>query len=225
MTKAIALLSGGQDSATCLYWARLNFDEVIALSIFYGQRHRAELVAAEEIAALAGVQHVTLELPVLGELSSSALVTDAELKVDGGIPDRAMPQGLPTSFVPGRNALFLTMATAVAVREGARDIVTGVCQTDYSGYPDCRREFIDSFEKMIALAMPSSSGPFRILTPLMYKTKAESVRLAYRMDGCMEALALSITCYEGQRPGCGKCAACDLRAKGFIHAGIDDPAE
>ena len=224
MSKAITLLSGGQDSTTCLFWAKQNFDDVVAVSIFYGQRHKAELVAAAAIATQAGVPHRVLEIPALGLLGNSALVDASKpLTLDGGIPDKAMPQGLPSSFVPGRNALLLTLAGAVAVKEGARDIVTGVCQTDYSGYPDCRREFVDSVEAMLAQAMPSSSGPFRIHTPLMFMTKAETVRLARRLPGCWEALALSVTCYEGQRPGCGKCASCDLRIKGFAEAGEVDP--
>lgn len=225
MAKAIVLLSGGQDSTTGLYWAKQNFDEVVAVSIFYGQRHKAELEAAAAIAAKAGVPQRVIEIPALGGLGNSALVdTSKPLTFEGGIPDAAMPQGLPSSFVPGRNALLLTLAGAVAVKEGAKDIVTGVCQTDYSGYPDCRREFIDAMEAMLAQAMPSSSGPFRIATPLMHMTKAETVRLAQRLPGCWEALAVSLTCYEGKRPGCGKCASCDLRAKGFAEAGLNDPA-
>lgn len=225
MSNAINLLSGGQDSTTCLYWAQMNFDEVIAVSIFYGQRHKAELDAAAEIAAKAGVVHRVLEIPALGNLGNSALVDSSKaLTLEGGIPDKAMPQGLPNSFVPGRNALLLTLAGAIAVKEGAKDIVTGVCQTDYSGYPDCRREFIDSVETMLSQAMPSSTGPFKIHTPLMYMTKAETVRMARRLPGCWESLALSTTCYEGQRPGCGKCASCDLRAKGFAEAGEPDPS-
>lgn len=135
-----------------------------------------------------------------------------------------MPEGLPTSFVPGRNALFLTLAGAVAVKLGAKSIVTGTCQTDYSGYPDCRREFIDAQELALTLAMPSSSGPIKIHTPMMFMTKAETVSLARSLQGCWDALALSITCYNGQRPGCGTCPACVLREKGFAEAGESDPA-
>lgn len=225
MSKAVALLSGGQDSTTCLYWAKQNFDEVVALSVFYGQRHKAELEAAAQIASRAGARHQIIETPFLGALGGSALVDASKpLTWEGGIPDAQMPQGLPSSFVPGRNALMLTIASAVAVKEGAKDIVTGVCQTDYSGYPDCRREFIDSLEKTLTLAMPSSTGPIRVHTPLMYITKAETVRLARRLPGCWDSLALSITCYEGKRPGCGECPACALRVKGFAEAGERDPA-
>lgn len=226
MSKAIVLLSGGQDSTTCLYWARTNFDEVFAVSIFYGQRHVSELDAAREIAENAGVKHSMLHLEALGALGDSALVdASKQLTLDGGLGDAAAPRGLPSSFVPGRNLLFLSMAAAVAVKHGVKDIVTGVCQTDYSGYPDCRREFIDAFEGAVSLAMPSTAGPFRVHTPLMFMTKAETIRLAQRLPGCFHALRQSITCYHGKRPGCGECPACDLRARGFTEAGVPDPAE
>lgn len=225
MSKAIVLLSGGQDSTTCLFWAATMFDEVRAVSIFYGQRHKAEVGAATAIAKAASVAHDVIALPVLGDLSDSDLVREGTAILGaGGRPDATMPQGLPTSFVPGRNALFLTVAAAYAVKHGARDIVTGVCQTDFSGYPDCRREFIDAQEKALTLAMPSSAGPIQIHTPLMLMTKAETVRLARRLPGCWEALRHSITCYNGVAGGCGTCPACALRAKGFAEAGESDPA-
>lgn len=225
MSKSIVLLSGGQDSTTCLFWALTMFDEVRAVSLVYGQRHAAEVEAARTIAEVAEVEHDVVRLPVLGELSDSDLVRkETPIGAEGGRPDVAMPQGLPTSFVPGRNALFLTVAAAYAVKHGARDIVAGVCQTDYSGYPDCRREFIDAQERALTLAMPSSAGPIRIHTPLMHMTKAETVRLARRLDGCWHALRYSLTCYNGKRPGCGACPACALRAKGFADANEVDPA-
>ena len=224
--KAIALLSGGQDSTTSLYLAKVLYDEVLAVSINYGQRHKSELKAAAEIAFRAAVKHYVLTTDALSSIGDSALVDKTKALVgSGGRVDREMPQGLPTSFVPARNLLFLTLAAAIACKEGARDIVTGVCQTDFSGYPDCRREFIDSFERSATLAMPSSSGPIRVITPLMWLTKAETVKLALRLPGCWEALTYSVTCYEGARPGCGKCPACELRAKGFREAGYPDPAE
>jgi 7-cyano-7-deazaguanine synthase len=225
MSKAIVLLSGGQDSTTCLFWALTMFDDVRAVSLVYGQRHEAEVDAARQIAEVAEVEHDVVHLPVLGELSDSDLVRrGTAIHGEGGRPDVAMPHGLPTSFVPGRNALFLTVAAAYAVKHGARDIVTGVCQTDYSGYPDCRREFIDAQERALTLAMPSSAGPIRVHTPLMYLTKAETVALAKRLDGCWHALRYSLTCYNGATPGCGTCPACALRAKGFAEAGETDPA-
>lgn len=227
MSQAVVLLSGGQDSTTALYWAKQNFDLVHAVSIFYGQRHAAELNAAKEVAALADVAtHRELDLTALGELGGSALVDMGQaLTGEGGLPDKEMPQGLPSSFVPGRNILFLTMAAAVAVRSQSHNVVTGICQTDYSGYPDCRRDFVDALEATLTKGMPSSVGPLRIHTPLMYLTKAETVRMAQRLPGCWEALALTLTCYNGLRPGCGTCPACQLRAKGFQEAGVGDPAQ
>ena len=225
MSKAVVLLSGGQDSTTCLFWAREQFDEVRAIGIFYGQRHRIELDAAREIAALAGVLFDILDATVLGAIGDSDLVREGTMiGASGGRTDSAMPEGLPTSFVPGRNALFLTLAGAVAVKLGAKNIVTGTCQTDYSGYPDCRREFIDAQEQALTLAMPSSAGPIKIHTPLMFMTKAETVRLAMKLPGCWDALGLSVTCYNGKRPGCGECPSCVLREKGFVEAGTIDPA-
>lgn len=224
-SKAVVLFSGGQDSTTALFIAKTLFDEVVAVSVLYGQRHRSELLAAAEIAALAGVRHVQLELPALGKIGGSALVDETqEIRGSGGLPDAAMPQGLPTSFVPGRNLLLLTLAAAVGVREGARDVFTGVCETDFSGYPDCRRPFVDSLEETLNLAMPSESGPFRIHTPLMHLTKAQTVTLARRLGPtCWKALALSVTCYHGHNPGCGTCPSCELRLRGFEQAGEVDP--
>lgn len=230
--KTIVLLSGGQDSTTCLFWAldvlaQGKRDHVVAVSASYGQRHSAELQAAREIARIAGVEHITLTIPTLSEIGGSALVDGSvALKGEGGHVDAAMPQGLPTSFVPGRNAFFILAAAALGVKFGISTIVTGVCQTDYSGYPDCRRDFIDSMERMLTLAMPSSCGPFHVLTPLMRMTKAETVDLAHKLGfDCWNAIGKSITCYNGQRPGCGACGACDLRAKGFAEAHHIDPGE
>lgn len=222
MRKVIVLLSGGQDSTTCLYLAKTLFDRVHAIGIAYGQRHAIELDRAKQIADLAGVPFEIVDAPGLGAIGGSALVTKDALLPGGGYPDAAAPGGLPTSFVPTRNLLFLTLAAAVAMREEANDIVTGTCQTDYAGYPDCRREFIDAAERAITFALPSGCGPFRVLTPLMFMTKAETVKLARRLPGCWEALARTMTCYIGT--GCGVCPACELRARGFAEAGERDPA-
>lgn len=226
--RAVVVLSGGQDSTTCLAWAVREFgrENVHAVSVDYGQRHSAELNAAQEIAEKFGVPWVILTLEALCDLADSALVDPSRaLTWEGGRPDAAMPQGLPSSFVPGRNLLLLSLAASFAVKVGAKELVTGVCQTDYSGYPDCRREFVDALEKALTLAMPSSCGPVVIHTPLMHLTKAETVKLARELPGAWEALALSVTCYEGKRPGCGVCPACVLRAKGFAEAGEPDPAQ
>lgn len=226
MDKAVVLLSGGQDSTTCLAWAVKKFgaEKVTALSIFYGQRHAAELDAANQVAKHFGVRHIVQALQVLHDIGGSALVGVGQLKGEGGLVDQAMPQGLPTSFVPGRNILFLTVAAAYAVKLEATHIVTGVCETDFSGYPDCREDFVLSMQQTINKGMPSGCGPLIIDTPLMHLSKAETVQLARTLPGAWDALGYSVTCYEGQRPGCGTCGACHLRAKGFEEAGEQDPA-
>lgn len=210
--KALCLLSGGQDSTTCLYWALKHFGAVEAVSFDYGQRHRIELDAAKEICAHAGVPHTIIPINSLQALGQSALVDSSQEIV---VPE----EGLPTTFVPGRNIIFLTLAAALAYQKGIRHLVTGVCQTDYSGYPDCRDEAISAIQLAISLGM---ARQFYIHTPLMWLTKAETVKLAQEV-GALEALALSVTCYRGQRPPCGTCPACQLRSKGFREAGIEDP--
>jgi 7-cyano-7-deazaguanine synthase len=182
------------------------------------------LDAAAKIAKHFDVPHIVESLPVLASIGGSALIGPGELTLDGGLPDAAAPAGLPNSFVPGRNLLFLAIAGAVAVSKGAKDIVTGVCQTDYSGYPDCRADFIALMQATLTSAMPSGCGPFAIHAPLMHLTKAETVKLAQQDDRTWQALSESVTCYSGLRPGCGTCAACVLRAQGFAQAEATDPA-
>lgn len=225
MTSAVVLLSGGQDSTTCLFWAKQRYNPVHTLTIAYGQRHAAEVTAAAEIAWRAKPQsHQCLRLGILAQLGDSALVDKkTELRSTGGYQDTEALDGLPTSFVPGRNAFFLATAVSHAVKIGVKTIVIGVCQTDYSGYPDCRRAFIDAMETAMTLAMPSSCGPISIVTPLMYLNKADTVRMARTLgDDCWKALGMSQTCYHGTR--CGTCPACELRAQGFTDAGERDPA-
>ncbi|MBN2096660.1 7-cyano-7-deazaguanine synthase QueC [Candidatus Peregrinibacteria bacterium] len=211
MKKAIILHSGGQDSTTCLVWALKKFRNVEIISFDYGQRHKTELKAARAIAKKLGVPHKTISLPVLKELTKNAL-TDKTVKIKTG-------KGLPSTFVDGRNQLFLTVAAIYAKQKGIKNLVTGVCQTDYSGYPDCRETFIKSMQKTLRLAM---EYPFTIHIPLMHLTKADSVKLMEKLGG-LDLLKFTHTCYEGTRPACGKCPACKLRLKGFKEAGIIDP--
>lgn len=224
MRKALVVLSGGQDSATCMAWAAMNFDGIEALSFNYKQRHSRELESAKRIAAMFAAPHRVVDVPALMDNPTSGL-TSASLKV--GETDEKT--GLPKSFVPGRNLIFLTNAASIALSLGMADIVTGVCQTDYSGYPDCRRATVDALQHAIALGninMLPGKDPeqFQIHTPLMYMTKAETVKLAWRLPNGWQAVAESWTCYEGGEKPCGVCPACDLRAKGFAEAGMDDPA-
>jgi len=215
--KALVLLSGGQDSTTCLYWAldRFGVATVSAISFDYGQRHRIELNCAARIAGAAGVDYVCLPIDTFVALGGNAL-TDVTVEVRDE-PDPST--GLPNTFVPGRNLIFLTYAAAFAYRRGIQNLVTGVAQTDYSGYPDCREETIKSLQESIRLGMESD---ITIHTPLMHRSKKETVELAQAL-GALPAMAMTHTCYNGERPPCGQCPACQLRARGFAEAGIADP--
>lgn len=214
--KALVILSGGQDSTTCVFWAIARFgrESVESLTFDYGQRHRVELAAAERVAAHAGIPNVVLPIDTFEAIGGSAL-TDRAVAV----PDMAEDGALPVTFVPGRNLVFLTFAAAYAWRFDIHHLVTGVAQTDYSGYPDCRRETIDALEETLALGLERR---FTIHTPLMDLSKKETVLLAREL-GAIDAMGLTHTCYRGSVPPCGECAACLLRAKGFADAGIPDP--
>lgn len=215
--KALVVLSGGQDSTTCLYWAvdRFGRDNVSSITFDYGQKHRIELDCARDVAAAAGVTNVCLPIDTFAALGGDAL-TDASVPVSNATDAETE---LPVTFVAGRNLIFLTFAAAYAYRHAARHLVTGVAQTDYSGYPDCREETITALQKAISLGMDRT---FTIHTPLMHRSKKDTVELAVRL-GALEAMALTHTCYNGRRPPCGDCQACRLRAKGFAEAGVVDP--
>lgn len=219
MSKALVVLSGGQDSTTCLFWAKKHYDEVIAISFEYGQRHSIELASSNIIAELAGVKR---ELITLGPiLKGTSPLVNPEFEVEKYESAETLPGGLEKTFVPGRNILFLTIAANRAYVENCDAIVTGVSQEDFGGYPDCREDFIFQME----LALGEGFGrTFKIETPLVDLSKKETVLLAGQLgDGCWQALAYSHTCYNGMFPPCGKCHACLLREKGFNEAGYDDP--
>jgi len=222
--KALVLFSGGQDSTTCLAWALGQFDCVETLGFAYGQRHAAELAVRPRILQLLcdefadwrgvlGPDHV-LSLDVLSQIGGSALTEDMAIAM------RA--DGLPTTFVPGRNLMFLTAAAALGTRRGIHDLVGGMCETDYSGYPDCRDETMQAMQKALTLGFGQS---FVIHTPLMRIDKAQTWRLAEQLGG--EALVRliveeTVTCYQGDRIhrhdwgyGCAACPACDLRRAGY----------
>lgn len=214
---ALVVLSGGQDSTTCLYWAINKFgnDNVSSLTFDYGQRHRIELDSALEIARFANVENSVLPIDTFSALGGDALTDDAIAVTSDTVPDT----GLPNTFVPGRNLIFLTFAAAYAYRRGIRHLVTGVAQADYSGYPDCREQTMVALQAALRLGMDSE---VEIHTPLMNLSKKETVLLANTL-GALPAMALTHTCYNGTRPPCGDCPACVLRAKGFAAAGIADP--
>ena len=214
MEGAVCLTSGGQDSTTCLFWAKQRFAPVLALAFDYGQRHRTELQAAQTVCDMVGVPLTILPLDILRHLGGTALIdVNQAIRTDGG------RGGLPNTFVPGRNLLFLTVAAAFAYQHEIVHLVIGACQTDYSGYPDCREQTMHAMQNALTLGM---DYPFTIHTPLMHLTKAQTVHLAQEV-GALEALAYSHTCYEGRYPPCGTCPACQLRARGFAEAGMTDP--
>jgi 7-cyano-7-deazaguanine synthase len=215
--KALVVLSGGQDSTTCLYWAidRFGADHVETVTFDYGQRHRVELECAARVADFAGVPNRVLPIDTFAELGGDAL-TDEAVAVQPGVDETT---GLPNTFVPGRNLIFLTFAAACAYRQRIGNLVTGVAQTDYSGYPDCREGTIESLQQTLRLGMDFDIA---IHTPLMHRSKKETVEMA-RDLGALPAMAYTHTCYNGQRPPCGSCPACKLRARGFAEAGVEDP--
>ena len=215
--KSLVVLSGGQDSTTCLHWAidRFGREQVDTVTFDYGQRHRIELDCARQVCAAAGVPFNLLPIDTFQALGGNAL-TDAGMSVSG---KGNVSADLPDTFVPGRNLVFLTFAAAFAWQRGIRQLVTGVAQTDYSGYPDCRSATLESLEKTLCLGMDAD---FTIHTPLMNLSKSQTVTLAAEL-GALPAMALTHTCYNGQRPPCGQCPACELRAKGFAEAGTPDP--
>lgn len=217
MEKALVVLSGGQDSTTCLYWAieRFGPDAVETVTFDYGQRHRIELDSAARIADLAGVENTCLPIDTFAALGGDAL-TDSEIDIATETDDAA---GLPNTFVPGRNLIFLTYAAAYAYQRDIGHLVTGVAQTDFSGYPDCREDTIVALQQTLRLGMESEVS---IHTPLMHLSKKDTVELAIKL-GALPAMALTHTCYNGEQPPCGRCAACKLRAKGFAEAGVEDP--
>lgn len=213
--KAIVVLSGGMDSAVCLAWAMERFSHVSTVSFDYGQRHIKEVEAAKAMVEHLNVPHFQVALKCFDN-SPSALV-----RSDKDVSTIDSKNGLPASFVPGRNLVFLTQAAAMAVAMDANALVTGVCQTDFSGYPDCRQRTISMLEDALSLGIDQ---PITIHTPLMYMTKAETVRLMERLQSGRELVAMSWTCYEGGPTPCSKCPSCVLRAKGFEEAGVPDPA-
>jgi len=222
---AVCLLSGGLDSSTCLAFARREGFECYALSFDYGQRHRVELEAAGRVArALGAARHVTakIDLRVFG---GSALTDNID--VPKGRTAADMSHGIPITYVPARNTVFLSFALAWAETIGAADIFIGVNAIDYSGYPDCRPEFIEAFERMANLATAAGvegRTHLRIHTPLLQLSKSEIVRLAYDLE---VNLRLTHSCYDPDERGraCGECDSCILRRKGFEEAGLQDPIE
>ena len=215
--RAVVLLSGGLDSMVCAALAREAGYSVLALTIDYNQRHRAELKAAERIAALLADRHIVLPLD-LRAFGGSALTSDVD------VPKEGVGEGIPVTYVPARNTIFLSLALGWAEAAGARDLFIGVNALDYSGYPDCRPQFIAGFQAVANLATKAGveGDPFTIHAPLQHMSKADIAREADRLG--LDA-GLSHSCYDPAADGahCGRCDACRLRSKGFEEAGLPDP--
>jgi 7-cyano-7-deazaguanine synthase len=214
---AVVLLSGGLDSMVCAALAREQGFFVIALTIDYNQRHWVEIDAARAIAERLASRHIVLPLD-LRAFGGSALTSDID------VPKNGVGEGIPVTYVPARNTVFLSLALALAEASGARDIFVGVNALDYSGYPDCRPEFVAEFERLANVATKAGveGEKFTIHAPLLHMTKADIAREAQRLG--LDP-ALSHSCYDPAPDGraCGQCDACRLRAKGFAEAGIEDP--
>ena len=236
MSKAVVALSGGQDSVTCLFWALNQFGDgnVEAVAFNYGQRHSIELECAARIAEKAGVKLTTLSVPAFNELGAAAL-TNTDIAVNADATDtgnvHAENQNLPSTFVPARNLIFLGLLGAYAAQHEITNIVTGVCEADEAGYPDCRSLFIESFEETINLALGFESWTMIVHTPLITLNKAKTFELADRL-GVLDVIVNDThTCYEGVHDadhfhawgyGCGECPACVERMNGF--ASMNDHA-
>lgn len=210
MRKALVVLSGGQDSTTCLFWAieRYGRENVSAVGFDYGQRHKTELECADKICKNASIPFKVIETPIINELSANSL-TREDIPVE-----ETKPEGTPpNSFVEGRNLLFLSYAAIYAKTNGITDLVTGVCETDFSGYPDCRDAFVKSLNVTLNLAMDYN---FVIHTPLMWLTKAETWEMADKL-GVLDIIKnQTLTCYNGiAGDGCGHCPSCYLRKRGY----------
>lgn len=205
--KAVVVFSGGQDSTTCMFWAKKNFKEVVAVSFDYNQRHVSELECAKNIAKELGVEHHILDMKLLSQLAPNAL-TRSDMKIEAG--EGGAP---PNTFVDGRNMLFLTFAAVLAKQLDAPHIITGVCETDFSGYPDCRDIFIKSLNVTLNLAMDYG---FVIHTPLMWINKEETWKMADELGALEFIREKTMTCYNGIiGDGCGQCPACLLRKRGL----------
>ena len=205
---ALVVFSGGQDSTTCLFWAKRHFSRVVALSFLYGQKHQKEVQLAVQIAVKAGVEHAVMDVSFIGQLGQNSL-TNTSIAMDEEKP----ADSYPNTFVPGRNLFFLSIAAVFARERGINHLVTGVSQTDFSGYPDCRDAFIKSLNVTLNLAMDEQ---FVIHTPLMWIDKAETWALADEL-GVLELIRHdTLTCYNGiPGDGCGHCPACRLRREGL----------
>lgn len=223
MSKSLVILSGGQDSATCLFIASQKYEEVHAITFDYDQRHSVEVESAKAIASVVGV--TSHEVLTVGSILSSTSPLVSGCPVEKYDNHRDLPSGIEPSFIAGRNILFLTLAANRAALLGISDIFLGLCLADFEGYPDCRQTFVDAMATALSEGIYGHPDKFRILTPLMKLSKSDSVVLAMNLMGDRfdEIISKTHTCYDGVIGGCGRCHACILRDQGFREVGIPDP--
>jgi 7-cyano-7-deazaguanine synthase len=220
--RAVVLLSGGLDSTTAAAWAKAEGYDLYALSFDYGQRHMKELTSAKAVAKRLGAKdHKVLRLPI-GDLGHSAL-TDRSIAVPDAPKTKAIGSSIPSTYVPARNTVFLSFALGYAETVGATAIVIGANALDYSGYPDCRPEYLEAFERMANLATKAGveGRTVKVLAPLLHMSKRDIVAAAQSLKA---PVAATWSCYRGGAKPCGRCESCVLRAKGFAQAGVADPA-
>ncbi len=227
-SSCLVVFSGGMDSTTCLLWALKKFQNIFLITFNYKQRHKIELQCATKIIDILNsdkhnipwlsekkiLEHKIIEIPFLSTLLKTAMIQDIEIEYNE-------ETNLPTTFVPGRNILFLTIAAAYAYQKKIKHMVTGVCQQDYSGYPDCRDATMKSLQATLKLGLDYD---IIIHTPLMWKSKANTIKLMDKLEG-LNLYKYTHTCYRGERPACGECFSCELRLKGFKEVGLKDPLE
>lgn len=217
MKKAVVVLSGGLDSTTCMGLAQEAGYKLLSLTFYYGQRHHRELACAHEVARYYQAEHREVAVDFLQTIGGSAL-TDANIPVPNGGEEK----GIPSTYVPARNLIFLSLAAAYAETQGAEAIYIGVSAVDFSGYPDCRPAFIRSMEETVNLATRAghTGTRLRMIAPLIHLSKAETIREGLRLQ---VPYHLTTSCYRGEKLACGRCDSCRLRLKGFAAAGVEDP--
>lgn len=217
MNKALVIFSGGQDSTTCLHWAIANFKEVQAITFNYGQKHSTELKQSQIICEKSGIRQTVIDISFLNTIVESALTSNGDV-------NKINENGLPASFVPNRNQIFITLAHAFAQKLGYTNLVGGMCETDYSGYPDCRADFLENLLNATneGSGIEYTNKSIKLHYPLMNLNKAETFKLAHDLGVLDEVIVDSHTCYNGIREnlhdwgyGCGTCPACELRKKGY----------
>jgi 7-cyano-7-deazaguanine synthase len=222
--KALVVFSGGQDSTTCLYWSfdKWGKENTKALTFDYGQKHGIELDSAKKICEFTGLDFDKIDVKDILRSVSPLVDTKQEMDLYSSVDE--FEAGVQKTFVPGRNILFLTIAANIAYHHGAKNIVLGVCEEDFGGYYDCRKDFIDAMQKALNQGLFGKDEGLILHAPLMKLNKKATVELAVNLGSeCLEALSYSHTCYEGKFPPCGKCHSCLLRERGFKEANLIDP--